>query len=262
MTGPRQPGQAWPRFLANTGFLFRDLPFPDRLGAAARAGFDGVEFHDEVQRHDTSAIAATLAETGLSVGALNIRMGETAGCAALKGAERAFVADMQSAHAAAQAVRARAIHVLAGRGETDRSVYLDNLRRALDLTDRQILIEPICAQALPGYHLQSLQDALDVQQRLGSARVAILFDWYHIAMAGDVAQAAQALSAHRDKIGHVQLASVPGRQEPARAMIAHTAALGFAALGFEYHPSQPEAHALPAFRQALDGGDQGNPGRP
>jgi hydroxypyruvate isomerase len=33
-----------PRFSANLGFLFTDLPFLDRFAAAAKAGFRGVEY--------------------------------------------------------------------------------------------------------------------------------------------------------------------------------------------------------------------------
>lgn len=239
------------RFLANTGFLFAGLPFPDRIRAAAAAGFDGVEFHDEVQHHDAGAIAALLAETGLAVGALNIRMGQTAGCAALAGAERDFTADMQAAHAAAGAVGARAIHVLAGRGRTDHAAYLANLRRALDLTDRPILIEPISRAAMPDYHLNRLGQALEVLDSLGSDRVSILFDWYHMAAEfGADDAAALALAAHRARIGHVQAASFPGRNEPDPGLIGRTAALGFPAIGLEYRATMPERLGLQQARGA------------
>jgi hydroxypyruvate isomerase len=241
------------RFLANTGFLFADLPFPDRIRAAAAAGFDGVEFHDEVQHHDASAIAALLAETGLAVGALNIRMGQTAGCAALPGAQDDFVVDMQAAHAAAEAVQARAIHVLAGRGITDRAIYLANLRRALDLTDRPILIEPISRAAMADYHLNRIEQALDVLDRLASDRVFILFDWYHAVAEAGADAAALALATHRARIGHVQAASFPGRNEPDPGVIARILALGFPAIGLEYRATMPERSGLAQARGHLPG---------
>ena len=55
------------RFSANTGFLFKDLPFLERIAAAAAAGFDAVEFHDEAQGTDPERLAAALAEAGLPV---------------------------------------------------------------------------------------------------------------------------------------------------------------------------------------------------
>jgi len=234
-------------FLANTGFLFPALPFPDRLRAAARAGFDGVEFHDEVQRHDAPAIAALLAETGLRMGGLNIRMGPTAGCAARPGGERDFVADMQAAHAAAETVGAGAIHVLAGRGETRHDLYLANLRRALDLTDRDILIEPICRAAMPDYHLSTMAQAIATVEAIASPRLRIMFDWYHVA-AEDGAAAPTLLARHRDRIGHVQAAAFPARNEPGAAIIARTARCGFDVIGLEYHPTMPEGAALDLVR--------------
>lgn len=239
------------RFLANTGFLFPALPFADRLRAAAAAGFDGVECHDEIQQHDPGAIAAILAETGLSVAGLNTRMGATAGCAAVPGAEAAFVADLRAAHAAAVRVGAGAIHVVAGKGETARSVYLANLRRALELTDRRLLIEPICPAAIPGYHLATLDDAVAVQDSIGDPRLGILFDWYHMVATLGVQGAAEALARHRDRIAHVQAAAFPRRDEPGGDLIRATEAQGFGALGLEYRPSLPEAAVLASLRAAL-----------
>jgi 2-dehydrotetronate isomerase len=235
-------------YLANTGFLFPELSFPDRIRAAAESGFDGVEFHDEVQRHDAAAIADLLAETGLLVGGLNIRMGTTAGCAALPGSEQDFVSDMCAAHAAAAAVQARAIHVLAGRGVTDRTEYLANLRRALDLTDRQILIEPISRTAMPDYHLNRIEDALEVIADLNTPRVAIMFDWYHVVAECGHEAAVMALDHHRADIGHIQAASFPDRNEPDLAMVEQTSALGFTTIGFEYRPTTQEKATLSMLR--------------
>lgn len=236
------------KFLANTGFLFPDLPFPDRIRAAAEAGFDGVEFHDEVQRHDAAAIADLLAETDLTVGGLNIRMGATAGCAAIPGSVQQFVSDMRDAHAAAEAVHARAIHVLAGRGVTDWQDYISNLRRALDLTDRQILIEPISRGAIVDYHLNRLEDALEVIDTIANPRVAIMFDWYHMVAESGHAAAVKALEQFRSNIGHVQAASFPQRNEPELSMIEQTGVFGFTAIGLEYRPTISEQVALSGIR--------------
>ncbi|WP_347267178.1 TIM barrel protein [Paracoccus sp. (in: a-proteobacteria)] len=240
------------RFLANTGFLFTDLAFPERLDAAAAAGFDGVEFHDELQRHDPPAIADRLARLGLAVGSLNMRMGETVGLAALPGHEAAFAADLAAAEAAAQAVGARAIHVLAGRGATDEATFLANLRRALAATDRLLLIEPICAQAIPGYHLSRLEHACELAERLGP-RLRVMFDWYHAASELGEKAAAAALVGHRGLIGHVQAAALPGRNEPGIDIIARIRAAGFTAVGLEYRPLTDPAHHLAALRRTLAG---------
>lgn len=235
---------------ANTGFLFPELAFAQRIEAAAAAGFDGVEFHDELQRADAPAIAALLARLGLGMGALNIRMGETAGCAALPGQETGFMADLAAAHAAAVCVGAPAIHVLAGRGTTDAATYRANLRRACDATDRLILIEPLCPQAMPGYHLARLADALELAAALGP-RLRVMFDWFHAATELGAAAAAEALLRHRPLIGHVQAASIPARAEPEPAILRRFRDAGCAAVGLEYRATRPPAQHLASLRAAL-----------
>ena len=232
------------RVLANLGFLFTALPLEDRITAAAAAGFDGVEFHDQVQQGDPARIADLLARTGLAVGAVNSGMGDSFGLAALPGAEGRFAADLGAAHRAAVAIGAPAIHIVAGKGATDAATYAANLRRALDLTDRLLLIEPISPAAVPGYHLASLAQALAVQEALGSPRLRIMFDWFHMAATLGPDGAAKALSEHRDRIGHVQLASWPDRAEPGADLLALAAGAGFGTVGLEYRPTRPEAQAL------------------
>ena len=240
------------RLLANTGFLFLDLPFPDRLAAAARAGFDGVECHDEIQRHDPGAIAAALAGLGLSMGGLNIRMGDSMGLAAIPGQEARFMADLAEADRAAQAVGAASIHVLAGRGQTDAATFLENLRRASEATDRLILIEPLCAAAVPGYHLCRLEQGLEIARHLGP-RVRVMFDWFHAATELGEAAAARALAEHGELIGHVQAASTPGRNEPDAATVARFAAAGFPALGLEYRPLIAPGDCVARLRAQVPG---------
>ena len=231
-----------PRFSANTGFLWTDLPFPDRLRAAAAAGFDAVEFHDEAQRHDLPLIRDLLAETGLPLCGLNMRMGETAGCAALPGQEDQARRDVDEALRVAEALGAGAVHVLAGRGEGDRAQYLRVLRHALQSTDRVILIEPICRAAMPDYALPDLATAAEILAEIDHPRLRILFDCFHVAMQdGDVLAR---FAAHAGQVGHVQIASVPGRNEPGdadrldlAAVIAGMRGMGYSGpFGCEYRP--------------------------
>ncbi len=237
-----------PRFSANTGFLWTDRPFPDRLRAAAAAGFDAVEFHDEAQRHDLAEIHAILQETGLPVCGLNVRMGGTAGCASLPGAEDQARRDVDDALRVAEALRAGAVHVLAGRVADggDRAQYLRVLRHALDGLDpsgeRVILIEPICRAAMADYALPDIATAAAILAEIDHPRLKIMFDCFHIAMQDGDALAA--FAAHAEQIGHVQIASVPGRNEPGDKdrldlpiLIAAMQGLGYSgAFGCEYHP--------------------------
>ena len=202
------------RFSANTGFLFKDRPFLDRIDAAAAAGFDAIEFHDEPQGVDPDRLAASLAAAKLPVCGLNIRMGDTAGCAAIPGAEAQARADIDAAAAVANAVDAGAIHVLSGRTDAvaARSCLIGNLRYALGRCDRIIVIEPICRAAMPGYFLHDLDQAVGVLDEIDHPRLKILFDCYHIEM--QHGRCLDRFIGVASRVGHVQIASVPGRNEP------------------------------------------------
>ena len=248
-----------PRFSANTGFLWTDRPFPDRLRAAAAAGFDAVEFHDEAQRHDLPEIRDILQETGLPVCGLNLRMGDTAGCAALPGAEDQARHDVDDALRVAQALGAGAVHVLAGRAADggDRAQYLRVLRHALDSGDSMILIEPICRAAMADYALPDIATAAEILAEIDHPRLKIMFDLFHVAMQdGDVMAR---FNAHAGQIGHVQIASVPGRNEPGHEdrlnlpdLIAGMQAAGYrGAFGCEYRPCGTVEAGL-GWRQAFE----------
>jgi len=55
-----------PRFAANLGFLFPELPFPQRFGAAAAAGFRAVEFAQPYP-HEALELAELLEANGLAM---------------------------------------------------------------------------------------------------------------------------------------------------------------------------------------------------
>ena len=232
------------RFSANTGFLWTDLDLPGRIRAAHAAGFDAVEFHDEAQRGDLAAVAAALAETGLPVCGLNVRMGQSAGCAAIPGQEDQARRDVDAAARTAEALGAQALHVLAGRSgeDGDRAAFLRVLRHALAVSDRVVLIEPICQQAMPGYFLHYIDQAAAIIEDIGDRRLRLMFDCFHIQTAtGDCTAA---FARHAGRVGHVQIASVPGRNEPgvddmldyARLIPAMQAAGYGGAFGCEYRP--------------------------
>jgi hydroxypyruvate isomerase len=236
------------RFLANTGLLFQGMAIGPKLHAAALAGFDGVEFHDEVQRADAGALAEILSSTGLRVGSLNTCMQTSIGCAALPDEQARFIRDIRAAHDAAQTIGARAVHVLAGRGDWNPTVYAANLRRALDLTDKKLLIEPISHRALPGYALSRLPDALEICAQIDHPRLRVMFDWFHMADTLGPEQARQALQTHRQWIGHVQLAAAGTRTEPDAALVQMVIDAGFGWVGLEYRPTRPEMHVLAELR--------------
>lgn len=250
------------RFSANTGFLWKDRPFLNRLRAAAAAGFEALEFHDEAQAEDPAELAEVLAACGLPVLGLNVRMGDTAGCAADPARAAEAWRDIDAALRCAASVGAGAVHVLAGRTEGlgAEAAYKRALRHALDASDRVILIEPICRAAIPGYFLNSLDQARRILREIDHPRLKIMFDCYHIETEhGDVAARFRESAAD---VGHVQIASVPGRAEPqigpgavvdyAQLLPAIVAAGYHGAFGCEYRPAGTVEAGL-GWRDALAG---------
>lgn len=201
-------------FSANTGFLWKELPFLERIRRAAASGFDAVEFHDEAQTADPAEMREVLEETRLPVLGLNVRMGDTAGCAAVPGMAGQARRDIDLAVAVAGRVGAGAVHVLAGKTEAPeaRAAYVASLRHALEASDLTILIEPICRAMMPGYFLHDLDQAADVIAEMDHPHLKLLFDCFHIETEhGDVLARFRAHAAH---VGHVQIASFPDRREP------------------------------------------------
>ena len=97
------------KFSANTGYLWKNRSFTDRIRIAKRYGFASLEFHDEVHSEDRQELKELLPDIDLPINSMNVRMGETFGCAAIpEHADRACE-DI----AAAEDVGAVALNILA-----------------------------------------------------------------------------------------------------------------------------------------------------
>mgnify|MGYP006286660175 FL=1 len=243
------------RFSANLGFLWAERPLPEAIRAAARAGFAAVECHwpgdvPEAELRDA------LAETGLPMISLNTRRGDVVagdnGLAALPGREAEARAAIDEALAYAEAVGARAVHVMAGRarGAAARETFLANLAHACAAAgDRTILIEPLNRHDAPGYFLRTTDQARGIIATLGAPNLKLMFDCYHVARTErDVTTR---LAALMPVIGHVQVASVPDRGPPDRGELHYPAVfaaldrLGWTApVGAEYRPGGPTEDSL------------------
>lgn len=206
-------------FSANLGFLWNDRPLPDAIRAAKAGGFAAVECHWPYDwPHE--AVARALDETGLTMLGLNTRRGNVEigenGLSALPGREDEARDAIDEAVAYADAVSARAIHVMAGNtsGPRARRTFCANLdyacSRAGDATT--ILIEPLNHYNAPGYFLTTVEQALDIIREVGMPNLRLMFDFYHVQiMGGDVVRRFEAALPW---IGHVQIASVPDRGAP------------------------------------------------
>jgi hydroxypyruvate isomerase len=209
-----------PRFAANLSMMFTEVPFLDRFGAAAQTGFTGVEYLFPYD-FEAADIRARLDQHGLEQALFNTPPGDwdagERGAAAMPGQESRFAEDLERALAYAEIIRPRNIHIMAGivQSPEARKTYVENLKRACARAPEQgFVIEPINNRDIPGYHLATTSDARAVISAVGAPNLKLQLDLYHCQiMEGDLTRRMEALS---ELIGHVQVASVPDRNEPDR----------------------------------------------
>ena len=228
-----------PRFAANLSLLYTELPFLDRFEAAARDGFEAVEYLFPYA-FDLAELLARLKANGLQQVLFNAPPGGTdapgidaawaaglRGTASVPGRETEFRAGVQLALRYADALDCPRIHCMAGllsesaagadQESAARSVYVSNLRWAATeaaKSGRTILIEPINPRDMPRFFLNRQDDAHAVVQEVGAPNLQVQMDLYHCQIVeGDVAmKLRQYLPTGR--VGHLQIAGVPERHEP------------------------------------------------
>lgn len=239
------------KFSANLGFLWTDRPLPERIAAAAAAGFDAVECHFPYDT-DPGTVNRALKETGLTMLGLNTHPGDLSagefGLCALPGRTSEARAVIDQALEYASAIDCPNVHVMAGKSAGQAgadTAFRDNLIYAAEgaaARGKTILIEPINTRDVPGYFLSTLESASLLIETLGTEAVAIMFDCYHLQiMGGDLLRRYEA---HASRVGHIQFASVPDRAEPDRGevrfdwLLPRLAAAGYGgAFGAEYRPA-------------------------
>jgi hydroxypyruvate isomerase len=94
---------------------------------------------------------------------------------------------------------------------------------------------------MPGYFLTGTAQALAVLDEVGAPNAFLQYDVFHMQiMEGDLAMRLERLLA---RIGHVQIADVPGRHEPGSGeinfdfLLRHLDRIGYrGAVGCEYNP--------------------------
>jgi len=213
-----------PRFAANLSMLYNDLDFLDRFEAAARDGFQAVEY---LFPYDFAPgqLARRLQDHGLQQVLFNAPPGDwnagERGLACIPGREAEFAQGMERAVAYAQALGCPRIHVMAGlkpAGASDdilRATYIANVRHAARLAAPHgiaILLEPINGRDMPGFFLSRQDQAHALLADIAEPNVQVQMDLYHCQIVeGDLAMKVRKYSAG---LGHVQIAGVPERHEP------------------------------------------------
>jgi hydroxypyruvate isomerase len=243
-----------PKFAANLSMLFTEVPFMERFGRAAAAGFTAVEFlfpypfSAEDIRHQLDSNGLKLVLHNLPAG--NWDAGER-GIACHPDRVGEFREGVGLAIQYAKALGVNQLNCLAGKapaGVSDadlRNTFVENLRFAageLKGAGLRLLIEPINTYDIPGFYLSRTAQALEILDAVGADNAFVQYDIYHAQrMEGELAST---MVKHLSRIGHIQLADNPGRNEPGTGEInypflfGHLDRIGYTGfIGCEYRPA-------------------------
>jgi hydroxypyruvate isomerase len=213
-----------PYFNANLSMMFNEVGFLERFGAAAKAGFRGVEFlfpyefpaaqiREQLDRHKLQMILFNMPPGDWAAGDRGLA------CDPAKVSQ--FQENIGKAVEYARTLGCGQIHCMAGlkpRGATEqamRETYIANLQfagRELAKHGMKLLIEAINTRDIPGFYLNYSRQAFDIMHYANVPNLYFQYDIYHMQiMEGDLAPTVEKNLA---KIAHMQLADTPGRHEP------------------------------------------------
>lgn len=243
-----------PKFAANLSMLYNEVPFMERFDKAGAAGFKAVEF---LYPYAFSAadIKAKLDSNGLALVLHNIPAGDwdggERGIACLPDRVDEYRAGVAKAIEYAKALGVPQLNCLAGKAPAgaDRKVLHDTFVANLKYTAAEfkknglkLLIEPINTYDIPGFFLSTTAQGIAILDEVGADNAFLQYDIYHAQrMEGELANTMQK---HLARIGHMQLADNPGRNEPGTGEINYAFLFNFIDkigysgwIGCEYKPA-------------------------
>jgi hydroxypyruvate isomerase len=254
-----------PKLAANVSMLFPLLDFLDRFAAARAAGFRAVEYQFPYD-HDAKEVARRVRDARLEVVLHNLPLGGNPkverGIACLPGREREFRDNVERGIEYALAAGCPRLNCISGIAPADKEhvdVLVGNLRyaaRKLGAAGLQLMLEPVSTRTVPGFILNRSQPAIDVLNAVGEGNAFLQYDLFHMQiMEGDLAATIERLL---PRIGHMQIADVPARNEPGTGelnfdfLLHHIDGLGYSGwIGCEYNPRGDTVEGLKWARAYL-----------
>jgi hydroxypyruvate isomerase len=255
-----------PQFAANLTMLFNEHPFLDRFEAAAKAGFKAVEFLFPYA-YPVAELQQRLKANDLKLVLHNLPAGnwdaDDRGLACDPARVDEFRAGVARGIEYGTGLSVPHLNCLAGKAPagvddaTLRRTFVTNLRYAaaeLKKAGLNLLIEPINRFDIPGFYLNTTAQALSILDEVGADNAYVQYDIYHAQrMEGELANT---MSQQLARIGHIQLADNPGRNEPGTGEInyaflfAHIDRIGYKGwIGCEYKPAAGTEAGLGWIRQ-------------
>lgn len=247
-------------FSANLNFLFNEVPFMERFSAAAKAGFKNVEFMFPYD-FDQNEVKKQLQENNLKLVLVNLPAGNwnegDRGIAADPARKGEFINGVAKAIEAAKLLEVTKVNCLVGKvtGSNQEEIManlLDNISFAADEFQKvglDLMIEPINHLDIPGFFLNTTDQVMELIYVLNKPNIYLQYDIYHAEREGEDHN--QVIEKYISKIGHVQVADNPGRNQPGTGVIPvknlfdKLLTLGYKGyIGFEYKPTGDTVESL------------------
>lgn len=255
-------------YSAHIGYLFGEMPLKDRVAAAASHGFTAVEhpapysIPAESMRGLLDAASVVYTQFGLHSG--NAEAGEK-GLAIFPDRREEFRRSVADGIAYARVIGVDKLHAMAGvlpasrRTDDHWDCYIENLAFAAREAERYgitIILEAMSAKAVPDYYVDTPDRAVEAMKAVGSPNMGLLFDLFHTISVG--LEPELVLRKHSDRIAHVHISDVPGRNEPGTGsvdfehfeqVLSEVGYEGF--LGCEYQPAGNTEEGLGWLKKKL-----------
>jgi len=250
-----------PQFAANLTMLFNEEPFLGRFQKAAKAGFKAVEFLFPYA-YNPKEIKDQLDLNHLKLVLHNLPAGDwdsgERGIACLPDRVQEFREGVAKAIEYAKILGVSQLNCLAGKapvGVDDHILHetlVSNLQFAaaeLKKENLRLLIEPINTFDIPGFFLSKTKQALQILDEVCADNAFVQYDIYHAQrMEGELCNT---IEQNLSRIGHIQLADNPGRNEPGTGEINYVHLFKFLDrigyqgwIGCEYKPATTTEEGL------------------
>ena len=247
--------------------MYNEIPFLDRFQAAKDDGFEFVEFWSWTDK-DLDAVKAAAEAAGIGISGFN-------GDAELSLIDPAQKTDylefLKKSVAAAQKTGARSVTIHSN-GLGEGGLVINDYR---DLSDTvklcamfgtlmecakiaeesgiQMNLEPLNVTTdHVGNYLQTTRMAAEMTRLIGSPKLKVLYDAYHMQL--NEGSLCDNIRRYADQLGHIHVADAPGRHEPGTGEINYAKVLscleesGYTGLiGFELIPETSTLEAVKAI---------------
>jgi hydroxypyruvate isomerase len=245
--------------------VFLDLPFERRVEEIARAGFL-VEFWWWEDR-DIDALAT---HSDIQLSAFT---GYTPGSMVHPDTLEMFLEGVEKSLTIADKLQCRQLFLSTGlthQGQVFQPIAshpatlwitaYKGLSRVAELAEKHDVVyhlEPLNTRVdHPGYPLSRVEDAVRLIEAVGSPRIKLLLDIYHVQI--EEGNVIQAIRDYADYLGYVHVADVPGRHEPGTGEINYPRVaqalreVGYeGVIGLEAFPLSDDYQALKRFKEAF-----------